>query len=338
MRTGSLTLAAFVAPAITRTVAVLLLGLVATGSAAAQPVSRLTDLETRLHRDQTVYVFHGDGERTEGRFVGVTEEGLVIAVEQRMQAIPEAVILRIDKRDSLLNGAVIGAAVLGLPAAAGAGASCSPDCGRAVTLAGLAFGAIGAGVGALIDRTITGYSPVYVAGPRGTAAAPPRANALEPSARPSDSGTAPAPSLADLGPRIRPRDKMEVVTRGGSTTGLYIRSSRESIALLVDGVAHEVPASDVRRVSRMGHHARRGAMIGLLAGAGAGAIGLAASGEGGFAVGPVFGGVVWGGVIGWMVPSRTVVYDSTGSTERARVQIVPVIAPRQMGVMLAVAF
>jgi len=56
----------------------LLLGFVATAPTVAQPVSQLSEVEGRLHAGQTIYVSHGDGEQTAGRFVRLTQESPVL--------------------------------------------------------------------------------------------------------------------------------------------------------------------------------------------------------------------------------------------------------------------
>src|SRR6185503_12022983 len=111
----------------------------------------------------TIFVTDRNGIQTDGVLLRTAPEGLTLLVDGQERLFPTAGIGRVEKRDSRWNGMLIGAVPAALVGMMGAGASCSPHCGRDVPLAALINGAIGAGIGALIDSQIDGYSSV--AGP-----------------------------------------------------------------------------------------------------------------------------------------------------------------------------
>jgi hypothetical protein len=109
--------------------------------------------------------------------------------------------------------------------------------------------------------------------------------------------------------------------------------------LLVDNRSEEISADRVRRVNRIGHQAKKGAMIGLLVGVGTGVASLAGEdGEGWGVVVGAFAGTLWGGLIGWAIPSRTPVYEPGLQPHAASLQIVPVVTPTQAGFALSIGF
>jgi hypothetical protein len=312
---------------------VLLLPCAAPASGAAQTVTNLPDSARQLRSGRTIFVSHGDGEQTEGQFIRVTPEAIIVSVKGAERTIPADTVHRIDRRDSVWNGAIIGGAVLGLPGMAGAGASCSPNCGSAMTGAAIVFGAIGAGIGALVDRGISGRSPVYIAR---VAAAP--VPAPSPVAPPTALPPGWLPSLGQLSIRVAPEDKIEVVDRtGASRRGRFVRSSATSVTLLVDKRTEEISSTSVRRVNRMGHYAGRGALIGLIAG---GTVDLVACAtvEGGCGPGATYGGALWGTIIGRFIPKRTVVYDPDVTPNVASWQLIPVLTQTRTSLVMSVRF
>jgi hypothetical protein len=106
--------------------------------------------------------------------------------------------------------------------------------------------------------------------------------------------------------------------------------------MLVDGQPLEVSASRVRRVSRVGHHAKRGILIGLIAGGTADLVAATKDGEAG--VGALFVGGLWGGVIGWAWPRRTVVYEPGLEAPKASMHLAPVVTPGRTAIYLNVTF
>jgi hypothetical protein len=311
----------------------LLLSCAAPTSSAAQTVTGLFDSARQLRSGTTIVVSHGDGEQTEGQFVRVTPEAIIVSVKGAERTIPADTVHRIDRRDSVWNGAIIGGAVLGLPGMAAAGASCSPNCGSAVTGAAIAFGAIGASIGALVDRGISGRSPVYIA-----RVSPAPVPAPSPVAPPSALPPGWLPSLGQLWIRVAPDDKIEVVDRtGASRQGRFVRSSATSVTLLVNERTEEISSTSVRRVNRMGHYTARGALIGLMAGGTADLVSCATV-EDGCVVATTYAGALWGAIIGRFIPKRTVVYDTDVTPNVASWQLTPMLTKTRTSLVMSVRF
>jgi opacity protein-like surface antigen len=147
-----------------RLVAVLVLALAASASgAAAQQVRAPRAGEEVLVKQNT------SGEELRGRFVELSPDSLSILVKGRRVDLPIDTVLRVDAtHDSLVNGAAIGAAVLG--------GLCLLNCGQGLRSlddlpqAALASAGWGALFGALFDAAHKSRTPVYVkAGPSGSA-------------------------------------------------------------------------------------------------------------------------------------------------------------------------
>jgi hypothetical protein len=128
----------------------------------AQPAISQTarELGGNVEAGDTIFVTDRNGVQIGGRLLRLSPEGLALLVGGQERVIPQNSIGRTEKRDSLWNGMLIGAVPTALVAMAAAGASCSPHCDRDVPLGMLVFGAMGAGIGALIDFGIHGYSIV----------------------------------------------------------------------------------------------------------------------------------------------------------------------------------
>jgi hypothetical protein len=314
------------------------LSLAAAATVAAQPAVSLSDLGRHLRSGDRIVVLHADseqGEQTEGRFLRVTPDAVSVLVEGRQRDIPAKTVLRIDKPDPVWNGALIGAAVLGVPGMAAAGASCSPTCAKTMTQGAIFFAAVGAGIGALVDGVIRGYSPVYIAD-----AFAPATGRVEP-APPAGVREAVPPgglsSLDQLAIHVKPRDKIEVVTTSGrSTTGLFLQSSADSVTLLVEGRFEQISATGVHRVNRIGHQAAKGAMYGMLAGVVIGATGSAEGGGG--VIQGLYLGTLWGAVIGRAISSRTLVYEQGAGPSTVSLQFIPWATPTRAGLALSVSF
>jgi hypothetical protein len=297
--------------------------------AAAQTV----ELGATIRPGDKIFVTDRNGTQVGGRFLRYSPHELALLVDGRNRVIPSDGIGRIEKRDPLWNGMLIGAVPAALVGMAAAGASCSPDCGRDVTLGMLAFGAIGAGVGALIDFGIHGYSIIDG----------------EPLAS-SDALRVPTPvaSLDELWRRVRQGDKIDVATIGArNVTGKFVRVSDTFVTLMVDGKQREIPSNDVRRVTRRGgSRYRSGALWG---GAIAGTMGLvtfmSCSGNG--CGNPLFvamftgsAGALWGAAIGAVIPKHAMVYksDAARAPGAPHVRIVPAMAPGSVGVAFSATF
>ena len=109
------------------------------------------------------------GEELRGRLIELSPDTLSLLVKGRRVDVPRDSVLRIDATgDSLVNGTVIGAAILGGLCAltCGQGLDSTDDLPAAV-LASAGWGAL---FGALIDLTREGRRPIYIkAGPSGAA-------------------------------------------------------------------------------------------------------------------------------------------------------------------------
>jgi hypothetical protein len=295
----------------------------------AQPAVSQTaeELGGKVNVGDTIFVTDRNGGQTGGRLLRLSAEGLALLVGGQERVIPRNSIGRVEKRDSLWNGMLIGAVPSALIGMAAAGASCSPHCGRDVPLGGLVLGAIGAGVGALVDASIRGYSIVD---------GPPLAS---PNVR---SVPLPVTVIADLWLRVRQGDTIDVVTLSEQkVTGKFVQASSAFVALMVDGRRREIPSSDVRRVTRAGNRYRSGA---LWSGAIFGAIGLFSSAgcSGGGCGNALFvamftgtAGALWGAAIGAAIPKHLVVYDAGTSSA---VRVMPMIGRHRVGMEFSTAF
>lgn len=109
------------------------------------------------------------GEELRGRFVELSPDSLSLLVKGRRMDLPLDTVLRVDAtHDSVANGALIGAAVLG--------GMCLLNCLQGLNSTGelpkavLGSAAWGALFGALFDAAHKSRTPVYVkAGPSGSA-------------------------------------------------------------------------------------------------------------------------------------------------------------------------
>ena len=121
---------------------------------------------------QTVYVLDRSGIETTGKLLGLSPDSLVLLVADAERRFDRADVARIQKRDSLKNGTLIGAAVgvaMGLLAAglsdcpgAHPGGACPGF--RAATV--VASTGIYTGLGAGIDALIRGRTTLYGAPPQ----------------------------------------------------------------------------------------------------------------------------------------------------------------------------
>ena len=295
----------------------------------AQPTTAQTavELSGTVKPGDRIFVTDRNGVQTGGRLLRLSPQELALLVGGQERVIPLNGIGRIEKGDSLWNGMLIGAVPSALIGGAGAVLSCSSSthCGRDVSLAMLVFGAMGGGVGALVDVGIRGYS--ILDGP--------------PLASPNARGfPAPVTLLDELWLRVRQGDTIEVVTLSGQQVrGRFVQVSSAFVTLMVDREHREIPSSDVRRVTRAGNRYRSGALWG---GAIVGTMGLLASagcsgGGGSSSCGnPLFVamlmGTTWGAfggaAIGAAIPKHPVVYEPGAS---AAVRVMPMMGPGRVG-------
>src|SRR5712691_1856419 len=289
----------------------------------AQPATAQTavELSGKVEAGDKIFVTDRSGVQPGGRLLRLSPEALALLVGGQERVMPLNGVGRVEKRDSLRNGMLIGAVPSALVGMAAAGASCSPHCGRDVPLGLLVVGGMGAGIGALIDFGIHGYS-VIDGPPLGS----PNARRVP----------GPVTLLDELWLRVRQGDTIEVVTLSGrKVTGKFVQVSSTFVTLVVDNEHREIPSSDVRRVTRAGNRYRSGALWG---GAIFGTMGLLTNAgcSGGGCGNPLFvamftgsGGALWGAAIGAAIPRHPVVYDSGASPA---VRAMPLIGHGRVGV------
>jgi len=138
-----------------------------------------------------------------------------------------------------------------------------------------------------------------------------------------------ATSVDGLSSRLRPADRIYVLTTGGEEVeGRFTRASETTLTLEIDGRLRDLPAPDVQQVRRRGgRRIGRGAWVGFLIGAGGGLAAAAASGSGSDwsfgerAALAVFGfggmGAEVGAVVGIFVHDRPVVYQKASGDVNA---------------------
>jgi hypothetical protein len=110
--------------------------------------------------DEVIVTQSASGEELRGRLIELSSTSLAILVDGRRVDVPVDNVLRIDVRnDSLKNGAIIGASVMGGLAVLGCAEAHSAGwCAYAVSINTLLGGAIGAS----IDAMHKGRSPIYI--------------------------------------------------------------------------------------------------------------------------------------------------------------------------------
>jgi len=155
-----------------------LLVLAASGEAAAQVVATsFEELRTLVKSGDTIYVTGMDGRKTKARLGELTPSSLEILVRKtgsdgRETFVPQSRLaerdvrqIQIDRGDSVLNGTLIGLAVVGGPWLL----ACNPatdwcyynDGANLYRMIALITSGIGAGIGALVDAGIRERVLVY---------------------------------------------------------------------------------------------------------------------------------------------------------------------------------
>lgn len=200
--------------------------------AACYPDGTIVCVADDVRPGEKVFVTDVNGVQSQGRILRVSPSELTLLIAGKEQTVSSARLGRLEKGDSLWNGVLMGAAPFALFAGAAVGASCSPHCGRDISIGMLVYGAVGAGVGALVDLGHRGYSIVD---------GPPLASA---NARRSPP---PVTLLDDLWLRIRQGDTIRVVTRNGQTiAGKFVQVSNTSVRLAVEGTPRDIPSGTCR--------------------------------------------------------------------------------------------
>ncbi len=152
-------------------------------------------------------------------------------------------------------------------------------------------------------------------------------------------------SFATLSSRVEPAATIYVRTRSGDVVaGPFSQATDDRLAMTVKGQTRSFAAADVVEVRlRGGNRAGRGALAGMGIGVALAGIMVASSGSSGdsdasvapaFVIGGAGGGAMWGAIIGACLRDRPVVYQSATPT----VRVVPVVTPRQVGVLASVRF
>jgi hypothetical protein len=287
------------------------------------------ELSGKVEAGDTIFVTDRTGVQTSGRLLHFAPEGLTLLVGGQERLIPTGGIGRVEKRDSLWNGMLVGGAVSAGLIGMVAGTTCSSECGDLVLPIVGFYGAIGAGIGALVDSAAHNYSTID--GP----------SLGSPNARRTP---APVASLDDLWLRVRDGDAIEVATSAGhKVKGRFVQASRTSVTITVGGDLQEIRSSDVRVVKRKGNRYRSGALWG---GALFGTLGaLSSAGCSGGSdvcgnpalVGAWVGssGALWGTMIGALIPKHTLVYGPGGSSS---VRVAPMLQVGRLGVALSASF
>jgi hypothetical protein len=299
----------------------------ATSLAQSKTAQMGAELSRTVRPGDEIFVTDRTGVQTGGRVLHLSPEELTLLVDKQERVIPSSGIGRIEKRDSFWNGMLIGAVPAALIGAGVAGFECSPHCSRDVPLGMLVYGAIGTGIGALIDASVRGYAVVD-----GPPLGPP--NAL--------TDPAPVTSLDDLWMRVRQGDTVHVVTPSGQhVKGKFIQVSDAFVTLRISGKNRQIPSSDVLRVTRAGNRHRSGALAGAAIFGTLGLVSSAAcSGSGcgnplgvAMAMGSV--GALWGAVIGAAIPKHPTVYESAAGPT---VRVTSMIGAGRVGVAVSATF
>jgi hypothetical protein len=155
------------------TTVVLSLALFAPALAGAQePATNLKDLQSSLDAGNTVRLIEPDGTRVQGHVIDVTSSALKLKVKGVSREFQEPQIREINLKyhDPVWNGVswglVIGGTSGAVIGAIASGAFCD-GCANGVAKSVVAFGLMGAGIGAgtggLSDFLRNGYIPVYKA-------------------------------------------------------------------------------------------------------------------------------------------------------------------------------
>ena len=163
-----------------------------------------------------------------------------------------------------------------------------------------------------------------------------------------------ARSLEELGRRMKPGQKVQVLERSGRLTEGVITEVSESSPSVFAGETRTVPAEEVLRVEREWDSVRDGIVKGAIVGLAAGAVvwlesrgkseeQLAAEGcDGCGSPKYVAIGAAEGVLFGWLIDhfhkGRTLMYEAPLSRPRASISVAPVVGDGRRGLSLAVAF
>lgn len=139
----------------------------AAGGAAAQPSESFADVGLKVKIGQDVIVRDAQGRELQGRLTALTPSALEIATQGGLRWFAQTDIRELARRgDTVLNGAVIGSGAGATLGALTFGSFSGEFRAGDAAAAGLIFGAVGAGIGLLIDAMIEGRTVVYRSGRR----------------------------------------------------------------------------------------------------------------------------------------------------------------------------
>jgi len=279
---------------------------------AAAPLAA-QDLEGRISPGNTIFITDRQGHEISGRLTALSPDTLRVLTSGGERDVLRRDIGRVEKPDSLWDGAAIGAAIFTFGFAGGAGASCSPHCAGAVTLSALAGAALGGYIGALIDKAIPGRRLVY-------GVSPDSAFAISP--------TDPITESRDLWMKLKAGDRIHILeTSGLETEGRFAASSASSISIVDGGLRQEIPAQRVFQVTRRGSHLGLGTLAGVTLGVATSAAGACRDGTGrrDYAACTISGALV-GAIVGRLIPRQIVVYRSSDGTAQPST-FVPIVTP-----------
>ena len=145
---------------ISRALAVAGLLVVLPAGAWAQPASGKAG-------EEVIVTYAGSGQELRGHLVELSSTSLAMLVDGQRREVPIDDVLRIDgRKDSLKNGTIIGAAIMGALSLL----TCPQMDDAGICASALIFNTgFGAAVGAGIDALHKGRSPIYVKPARGPA-------------------------------------------------------------------------------------------------------------------------------------------------------------------------
>jgi hypothetical protein len=288
-------------------------------------------VSSRVKRGDAISVLVADGQRIVGRFAAASDESLAMHVDGAERSIPavdvrEVVVAHGTNRKKL--GAVVGGLVGALVGQSGCYDTPTyvneeqKSCAGGLVASVAAFTAIGTAIGisrwrpAVVFVSSPGRGPVPPVRSGEAAPAPPA-----PALAPVVATARPHGSLDLVATRVKPFERIYVRTRDGrEMSGDFRQASATMLQLDRHGETVTVAAADVQKVFlRGGTQGRRGMLWGLALGAGIGtAVGaMAPTSEwsrndniaaGALLLGSV--GVIYGGLGGLLVHSRSLVYEA----------------------------
>ena len=164
-----------------------------------------------------------------------------------------------------------------------------------------------------------------------------------------------AQSFGELSGRLKPGDTVYVTQASGETKGKFIEVLPTSLALSIDGRRQDFNTATVGRVEREHTAMKKGALLGLLAGAGVavlcsineshcglgndaeGAAGIAAAALAGTGL-AVGAGVATGAVLGARIKHRETVLAPSNNSAPTAFRFVPLIDRTRRGALVSIVF